>query len=284
MTLPNLTNATTLNMLQHPTINEEWLEDRIYEDTSLLGLGDLDVIDRQKSQPPGGRLDLLLRDPDTLTRYVVELQLGATDPEHIVRAIEYWDVERLRYPDHDHVAVIVAEDVTGRFFNVINLFNGMIPLIAIQMKCVEVNGNHALIATRVLDRIQRGIVEEDGGEQVDHSSWQAKYSETMPIVDQLFTMIQAANPNIEPNYRKAHISLRTQGKVSTVIGFRPQKKAVHAWFKIPQTQELTDKLEGAEISILSKNDAAYEFKVYQKTLDTNPCLLEEVINGALKGL
>ena len=132
MTMPQLTKATVVKIS-----SEQWLEDRIVEDTSLLGLGDLDVIERQKSQPPGGKLDLLLRDPETLTRYVVELQLGATDPSHIIRAIEYWDVERRRYPQYEHVAVIVAEDVTGRFFNVINLFNGMIPLIAIQMKYVE---------------------------------------------------------------------------------------------------------------------------------------------------
>ena len=29
--------------------------------------------------------------------------------------------------------MIVAEDITSRFLNVISLFNGMIPLIAIQM-------------------------------------------------------------------------------------------------------------------------------------------------------
>lgn len=127
MTLPKLTNATSVNMGQHPAISEQWLEDRIAEDPSLLGLGDLDVIERQKSQPPGGRLDLLLRDPETLTRYVVEFQLEPTDPSHIIRAIEYWDVERRRYPQYEHVTVIVAEDVTGRFSNVISLFNGSIP-------------------------------------------------------------------------------------------------------------------------------------------------------------
>ena len=284
MTLPILTNAKSVSMSRHSAISEEWLEDRIYEDPSLLGLGDLDVIDRQKSQPTGGRLDLLLRDPDTLTRYVVELQLGSTDPSHIVRAIEYWDVERLRYPDHDHVAVIVAEDVTGRFFNVINLFNGLIPLIAIQMKCVEVNGNHALIATRVLDRVQRGIEEEESAEPADHSSWKARFPETMCIVDQLFTMIQGTRSDIEPNYRKSHITLRTQGKVSAAIGFRPRKYGVRAWFKAPRTQELTDSLESAGINMLSKNDAVYEFMVYQKNVEHDSCLLKEVIDGALKGI
>ncbi len=33
---------------------------------------------------------------------------------------------------YDHTAVIVAEDITSRFLNVISLFNGTIPIIAIQ--------------------------------------------------------------------------------------------------------------------------------------------------------
>ena len=191
-------------------------------------------------------------------------------------------MERRRYPQYEHVAVIVAEDVTGRFFNVINLFNGMIPLIAIQLKCVEVNGNYALIATRVLDCIQRGIEEEDGGEQADRNSWETKYGKTMPIVDELFKMIKAANSNIEPNYRKSHITLRTQEGVSAAIGFRPQIRAVHAWFKIPQTLELNDKLVSAGISNLSKE--IYEFKVYQKNVEHDWCLLKEVIDGTLEGI
>jgi hypothetical protein len=39
-------------------------------------------------------------------------------------------------PNQD-VCGIVAEDITGRFLNVINLFNGAVPLIAIQMRTYE---------------------------------------------------------------------------------------------------------------------------------------------------
>ncbi|WP_204342171.1 hypothetical protein [Micromonospora terminaliae] len=85
-------------------------------------------------------MDLLLHDPETLTRYEVEIQLGATDEAHIIRTIEYWDIERKRYPQYEHVAVIVAEDVTSRFLNVISLFNAAIPLIAIQMRVLNVGG------------------------------------------------------------------------------------------------------------------------------------------------
>ena len=284
MTLPKLTKATSVNMRQHPAINEQWIEDQIAQDTSLLGLGQLEVIERQKSQPTGGRLDMLLRDPNTLARYEVELQLGATDPSHIIRAIEYWDVERRRYPQYEHVAVIVAEDVTGRFFNVINLFNGMIPLIAIQMKCVEVSGNHALIATRVLDRIQLGIEEEDGGEPADKMSWVAKCPETMPVFCQMFEMIQAIGLGIQPAYRQAHISLERGGKVSTSIVFQPQKQAVKTWFKIPHDQDLADELDVAGFENLSNSNLQYCFRIRDNDINKHDDLLRTLIQRALENI
>jgi hypothetical protein len=32
--------------------------------------------------------------------------LGATDESHIIRCIEYWDIERRRYPAYEHCAVL----------------------------------------------------------------------------------------------------------------------------------------------------------------------------------
>ena len=54
--------------------------------------------------------------------------------------MEYWDIEKKRNPQYDHVAVLIAEDITARFFNVISLFNGVVPIIALQVKCVEMEG------------------------------------------------------------------------------------------------------------------------------------------------
>ena len=30
--------------------------------------------------------------------YEVEVMLGETDPSHIIRCIEYWDIEKRKYP------------------------------------------------------------------------------------------------------------------------------------------------------------------------------------------
>ena len=98
--------------------SEKWVQQLIADDPSIIGLGDLVFRDKERIQPRAGRLDLLLQDPDTQRRYEVELQLGETDESHIIRTIEYWDIERKRYPQYDHCAVLIAEDITSRFLNV----------------------------------------------------------------------------------------------------------------------------------------------------------------------
>ncbi len=114
-------NSVSLNRTEG--LSERWVQDQIAEDPTILGLGDVVVKDKERMQPNAGRLDLLLQDPETLKRYEVEIQLGATDESHIIRTIQYWDIERKRYPQYEHAAVIVAEEITSRFLNVIQLFN-----------------------------------------------------------------------------------------------------------------------------------------------------------------
>jgi hypothetical protein len=102
-----------------------------------------------------------LQDPETNRRYEVEVQLGATDETHIVCTIEYWDIERKRYPQYDHCAVIIAEDITSRFLNVVSLFNGSVPLTAIQMQALKIAEHTTLVFTTVMDEFTRGLINKD---------------------------------------------------------------------------------------------------------------------------
>ena len=147
-----------LSLKLHPDLNEKWVQGLIADDPSILGLGDLVLRDKERIQPRAGRLDLLLQDSETRRRYEVEVQLGATDEAHIIRTIEYWDIERKRYPQYDHCAVLIAEDITSRFLNVISLFNGTIPMIAIQMQALKVGDHTTLVFTKVMDELSRGLV------------------------------------------------------------------------------------------------------------------------------
>src|SRR6266481_4671538 len=171
------TRHERFSLKNHPEFNETWVQNLIASDPSILGLGDLVLRDRERVQPRGGRLDLLLQDADTKRRYEVELQLGATDEAHIIRTIEYWDIERKRYPQYDHCAVIIAEDITSRFLNVISLFNGTIPLIAIQMQALRIGENVTLVFTTVMDELTRGLIDEDEDAEAvpaDRAYWENK--------------------------------------------------------------------------------------------------------------
>ncbi len=161
-------------------------------DTSLLRLGDLVVRDVERRQPRAGRLDLLLSDPATATRYEVELQLGATDETHIIRTIEYWDLERRRYPQYEHVVVIVAEDITSRFLNVISLFNRFIPLVAVQLRALQIGSVLTLSCTKVLDQATLGAADEDdeADQSTDRMYWEQKASKaSVALADQLLQIV-----------------------------------------------------------------------------------------------
>lgn len=94
----NYIKPKRISLKNHPTINEKAIQDLLASDPSILGLGDdLIKIGKEVTLPGGGRLDLLFASGDD-QRYEIEVQLGATDPSHIIRTIEYWDLERSRYP------------------------------------------------------------------------------------------------------------------------------------------------------------------------------------------
>jgi len=234
-------------MKQHSELTEKWLQERLVEEPALLGFGEVIVKDVERHQSHGGRLDMLLADPETETRYEVELQLGATDESHIIRAIEYWDVERRRYPQYDHVAVIVAEEITARFFNVISLFNGFIPIVAIQVSAIQLSeGEVTLVFTTVLDRATLGTEEDDEGQTVDRAYWESKASpESMKFLDQLEALLQQTDPGVKLNYNKYYVGLAKNGVSSNYLSFRPRKKQINLSVKLPRSEATTEEIEEA---------------------------------------
>lgn len=228
--------ARPVSLRTDETYNEKWLQKLLADDPSVLGLGDLVVKDVDRRQPRAGRLDLLLSDPETHTRYEVEIQLGATDETHIIRTIEYWDIERSRYPQYDHVAVIVAADITSRFLNVITLFNKAIPLIAIQLRALNVGNDIITInATTVLDLVHLGTEEEDEpGQPTDRAYWLNRGSQkTLKVVDQILGLINEVAPGTELKYNKYYIGLARDGIVDNFLVFRPRHEHVTVDFRIP---------------------------------------------------
>ena len=252
--MPTYVRPELISMKNHPEFNERWVQERIAEDPSILQLGDIILKDKERRQPQGGRLDLLFQDAEQPQRYEVEIQLGRSDETHIIRTIEYWDVERRRFPQYDHCGVIVAEDITSRFLNVISLFNGFVPIIALQMKAFHIGDNVSLIFTKVVDQITLGLVEEDEpvAEITDRPYWEKRATvETLKLVDQLLeTVVHSCDPSLALNYNKHYIGLAKDGAPFNFVTFRPKKKTVNFEFKLPKTAEYDKIIEDADLDAL----------------------------------
>ncbi len=241
-----------LSLRSHTEMDERWVQERIAEDPSILGLGELILKDKERIQPHAGRLDLLLQDPEERQRYEVEIQLGSTDESHLIRTIEYWDVERKRYPQYDHTAVMVAEDITSRFLNVISLFNGTIPLVAVQMRAVKIGDQVSLFCTTVLDYMPRGLVdeEEEVYEITDRAYWERRGSgATVAMADEMLELVRAMDPKLEPKYNKFYIGLAKAGKPLNFTVFKPQKVFLRCEVRVKRSPEIEEQLAAAGIDI-----------------------------------
>ena len=191
-----------------------------------MGLGDLVLRDRERPHLGAGRLDLLLQDAETNRRYEVEIQLGKTDESHIIRTIEYWDIEKKRYPQYDHVGVIVAEDITSRFLNVIGLFNGYIPLVAIQLSALQLGDTVSLVFSKVIDEMRLGLVDEDEEVRVpaDRSYWEKRGSkQTLAMADEILEWLRELDPGLELKYNKFYVGLAKESRPNNFVMFRPKK-------------------------------------------------------------
>ena len=281
----DFTKFEVVSIRNHPELNERWVQDRIAEDPSILGLGDIVLKDRERIQPRAGRLDLLLQDADSSRRYEVEIQLGATDESHIIRTIEYWDIERKRYPQYEHTAVIIAEDITSRFLNVINLFNGMIPLVAIQMKALRTGNQIGLVFTTVVDQLALGLLDEDeeAQEPTDRSYWESRGSKkTVAMADQLLEIVKSHDPKLELKYNKFYIGLAKNGIPHNFVVFRPKKGFIR--FE-PRLKNMTETQEHLELSGLDVMDydsrwGRYRIRLQPGEVEKNKQILTEVIAAA----
>lgn len=276
-----------IELKTHPEFNEKWLQEKITDDPSILGLGDLEVRDVEKIQPSGGRLDLLLREPEGSKRYEVEIQLGAVDPSHIIRTLEYWDIERKRYPQFDHCAVIVAEEITSRFLNVIGLFNSAIPLIAIQINAFKVADSIVLCFVKVLDEVVLG---DDGEAEVsqpaDRAYWEQKGSpESLALADACLNILHNVSPQLSLNYNKHYIGLKDGGKSNNFVIFWSKKKLLKLGVKLSEQDSWRERLEENDIVVLEAGKGLPGFirmQLKDETIRKNEELLRELFEAAYK--
>jgi hypothetical protein len=286
------TRAEILSLKTHSDFSEKWLQERICDDPSILGLGEVEWVAVEKSLPRSGRLDLLLHDDQLNRRYEAELMLGATDPSHIIRCIEYWDVERRRYPAYDHVAVLIAEDITSRFLNVMALLAGSIPLIALQMSALKIDDKVVLHFTRVLDQTTLRSDDEyelgeragRGATEADRTWWEQRSTPTiLALCDELLKMIEevSGQPH-RMRYRKRVIDLVAERDNSRYVWCQPRKTLLHIGAYVVHPEAWVKRYEEAGLpASLRRGNKTARTTVTAKEFKEQKPLLEGFMRDAI---
>jgi len=224
--MPEIQLAQQLS-IREAGFDEYWLQDQIYDNPPCLGLGDLEPLAKEKKQSSGGRLDILLKNPEDDSMYEVEIMLGETDETHIIRTIEYWDNEKRKYPLRQHFAVLVAEHINRRYFNVIHLLSQSIPIIAVQAALIETNGNRALFFSTILDtyeEIEDGTSLDD--KEYNREFWLKKSKWTVETAEALLNITKDIFPEQSLSYVKSYVAIDVGGNNYLWLHKRSQNKSL----------------------------------------------------------
>ncbi|PTN10026.1 hypothetical protein C8N47_1026 [Mangrovibacterium marinum] len=258
--------------------DEYWLQDIIYENPKVLGLGDLVAVNKEKKQSSGGRLDILLKEPTENLMYEVEVMLGETDPSHIIRSIEYWDNEKRKYPQRQHFCVLIAESFDRRYFNVIQLMSLNIPMVAIQADLLEVNGEKILNFSKIIDIYIEPEEDEEDTKQVNEATWNSDSPWTNVNAKEIYGLLKDKHDRIDLRYTQSYISINIDGRNAYWLCKR--MKPTSALFFSVKDDEKVEAIKKK----FEENDIGYTYNRYKefmlnvdiKSIKKNIELLNEV--------
>ncbi|MBN2445182.1 MAG: hypothetical protein JXO22_00525 [Phycisphaerae bacterium] len=262
-------DTATVVSIRDCGLNEYWLQERIFADPSILGLGDLQAVARERTQPQGGRLDILLKNPEDDSMFEVELQLGATNESHIIRTIEYWDAEKRRWPSRSHKAVLVAEEITNRFFNVVHLLGMAVPIIGIQVNVVQIGESRALHFTKIVDSYEEP--EDDDpppGGAFDEAHAADNYPGALECARWYKTLLEKLYGEVQVKYFESYVSLSVGGTARVWIYGRKKKDRAYVQLRHGEDgfQEAVDRLNAEGVSFTARSngkDLAFSVNVQQ---------------------
>jgi len=243
--------------------DECWLRDKIFENPAILGLGELQAVLKEKSQGQGGRLDLLLKNPEDDSMFEVELQLGATDESHIVRTIEYWDIEKRRWPKRSHTAVLVAEKITSRFFNVVHLLSLGVPIIGIPANIVQAGDGKGLHFTKVIDSYEEPEDEEGTPQETyDEKHWVDTYPSALECIRWYKALLERFYGEIPIKYFDSYVSLLVGGIARVWVNSRKNDRVlIEMKYGEKNFQEAADQLNKDGVSFNKYKGKYFKFNV-----------------------
>jgi len=246
--------------LRDLALPEAWLERRIREDHTILGLDGISKTFSQRAYRKAGRVDLILLDEESNILYCAELMLGEVDGSHIVRCMNYWLTESRKPSNRERraVAVLAAERIReSPYFPVIEFLSQKMPLTVLEIAALRVSGKITLTFTKFFDGQEQleqvesvGEEEEGGRADVDRAYWASKRPEPiMSIADSLAKIFQSADAKLRQTYLQNFWGFALGEKPKNFVTISPKQKFVNVRAHVRDTDAWSRRLKKAGFEI-----------------------------------
>jgi hypothetical protein len=155
------------------------------------------------------------------------------------------------------------------------------------MNAVELDGEIGLSFTKVIDKVEMGLVEEDEEltEVVDRNYWEAKgSSETLKLADTMLDIIKTFEPHCDLKYNKSYIGLSKNGIPLNFVVFRAKKNNLIMGLALIQSRELTDKFENSGLDLMEYNvrNNRYRIRFTKQDIEKHRDFLKEIMAESYK--
>lgn len=138
------------------------------------------------------------------------------------------------------------------------------------MQALRVGEHLTLNFTTVVDELTRGLVDEDEDAEAapaDRAYWERKATpETVSLADDLLGIAKAFDPELELKFTKFYIGLSRHRQVYNFVTFRPRKNHLLLGLRLPETEELTRRIEatGIETQPYERREGAYRLRLSKR--------------------
>ena len=163
----------------------------------------------------------------------------------------------------------------------ISIFNGIIPLIALQMNAVQNGDEITLNFVKVLDRNDIQNDDENEVDPADRKYWEGQ-SNILKFMDAIFSEVSDIIPGYELKYTKFYVGIARDGVASNFIKFRPKKKHMYLFIRLPETEETNIMLDQGKLDYdYTGRERAYRIKITQiKEFEENKERIRELVQRA----
>jgi len=236
----------------HPWYNERKLQTFIYKHPTCLAIPDIKAIDKERIQTPECRIDLLMESMVTKHRYIVEVQLGKLDDDHVLRLQHYYANEKAHYPTYSYTAVLVVEEIKPAMKKKLAAISTFFPLLVIKLEAPSTSNTqdtplftHVSLAFEEKERKHETFFYESELE----TSWKKKLTaEQLQALELLLEWVNEMSPSAYRfSYQREYIGLEHKGCTTASVIFKPKSKGIKLRFPHIDMEDMKPLLKKREI-------------------------------------